>query len=134
MSQFIIRFQTLHSQLMRAPPEDEAKAVFLAALREPLRTMCAVLDFQTCTINQVINQVLEMDKNSSLMLMGDLQRALPKDEDLRFRHVVQCTTCLNPDHSTIECTMRTHCMLCHSRSHTMDQCEYNFLNRQASPV
>ena len=43
--QFIIRFQKLHSQLTRAPSEDEAKAVFLAALREPLRTMCAVLDF-----------------------------------------------------------------------------------------
>ena len=32
--QFFIRFQTLHNQLTRAPPEDEAKAVFLAALRE----------------------------------------------------------------------------------------------------
>ena len=45
--QFIIRFQTLHNQLTRAPPEDEAKAVFLIALREPLRTMCAVLNFLT---------------------------------------------------------------------------------------
>ena len=30
--QFIIFFQTLHNQLTRAPIEDEAKAVFLAAL------------------------------------------------------------------------------------------------------
>mgnify|MGYP000597861148 CR=1 FL=1 len=111
--QFIIRFQTLHRQLTSAPLEDEAKAVYLAALRESLRTMCVVLDFRTNTIDQVVDQVLEMDKNSSLMSMGALQRALPKDEDLRFRHVVQCTTCLNPDHSTIECTMRTHCMICH---------------------
>ena len=56
--QFIIRFQTPHNQLKRADPEDEAKAVFLAALREPLRTMCAVLDFQTNTMDQVIDRVL----------------------------------------------------------------------------
>ena len=56
--QFIIRFQTLHIQLTRAPPEDESKAVFLAALREPLRTMCGVLDFRTSTMDQVIDRVL----------------------------------------------------------------------------
>ena len=49
--QFIIQFQTLHNQLTRATPEDEAKAVFLAALREPLRTMCGVLDFRTSTMD-----------------------------------------------------------------------------------
>ena len=83
--QFIILFQTLHNQLTRAPLEDEAKAVFLAALREPLRTMCAVLDFRTSTMDQVIDRVLEIDKNSSLMSMGALQQALSKDEDLPFR-------------------------------------------------
>ena len=85
MPQFIIRFQALHNQLTRGPPEDEVKAVFLAALREPLRTMCVVLDFQTNTMDQVIDRVLEMDKRSSLMSMGALQRAFPKEEDLRFR-------------------------------------------------
>ena len=90
------------------------------------------LDFQTSTVDQVIDGVLEMDKHNSLMSMGALQRALPKDEDLLFHQAVQCTTCLNPDHSTVECTTRTHCMLCHSRSHTMDRCEYILLNRQAT--
>ena len=51
IQQFVIRFQEMHSQLTRAPPEEEAKAVFLAALREPLRTMCAVIDFQTSTVD-----------------------------------------------------------------------------------
>ena len=49
--QFIIRFQTLHSQLTRAPPEDEAKVVFLSALRKLLRTMCGVLEFRTNTMD-----------------------------------------------------------------------------------
>ena len=84
MPQFIIRFQTLHSQLTREPPKDEAKAVFLAALREPLRAMCGVLDFRTSTMDQVIDRVLEIDKHSSLMSLGVLHRALPKEEDLSF--------------------------------------------------
>ena len=86
--QFIIQFQTLHRQLTRAPPEDEAKAVFLDTLREPLRTMCVVLDFQTSTMDQVIDRVLEMDKRSSFMSLGALHRALPKEEDLRFRQAL----------------------------------------------
>ena len=107
LSRPIIRFQTLHSQLTRAPSEDEAKAIFLAALQEPLQTMCVVLDFRTSIIDQVIDHVLEMDKNNTLMSMGALQRALPKEEELRFRQAVQCTTCLKTSHSTLECTMRT---------------------------
>ena len=134
MPQFIIRFQTLHSQLTRAPPEDEAKAVFLAALREPLRRMCGVLDFCTSPVDQVIHRVLEMDKNSSFMSLGMLHRALLKEEDVRFRQALQCTTCLNSGHSTVDYTMRSQCMICHSRAHTTDRCEYNLLNRQAAPV
>ena len=79
MPQFIIRFQTLHNQLTRAPPEDEVKALFLATLRETLRTMCGVLDFQTSTMDQVIDRLLEMDKYSSFMSLGALHRALPKE-------------------------------------------------------
>ena len=81
---FIIGFQTLHSQLTRAPSEDEAKSIFLAVLWEPLQTMLSVLDFQTNTIDQVIDRVLEIDRaqNSNYMAMGALQRALPREEDL----------------------------------------------------
>ena len=63
----------LHSQLTRAPPEDEAKAVFFAALWEHLRTMCTILDFGTSTMDQVIDRVLEMDKHNIVMFMGSLQ-------------------------------------------------------------
>ena len=55
IQQFAIRFQRMHSQLSRAPPEEETKAIFLAALREPLRTVCTVIDFRTSTIDQVID-------------------------------------------------------------------------------
>ena len=60
VAQFIISFQMLHSQLTKAPLEDKAKVVFLAALWEPLRTMIAMLDFRTNTIDQVIDRVLEI--------------------------------------------------------------------------
>ena len=115
---------------MRAPSEDEVKEIFLTALREPLRTTLVVLDFRTSTINQIIDRVLDMDRaqNGNNMLMGALQRVLPKEEDLQFRQAIQCTTYLNSGHSSLECTMRTQYLLCHSKAHTMDQCEYNLLN------
>ena len=134
--QFIIRFQMLHNQLTRAPPEDEVKAIFLAALQEPVQTMLAVLDFRTSIVDDVIEQVLEMDRaqNNNYMAMRALKHALPREEELRFQQAVQCTTCLNPDHSTGECTMRTQCLFCHSKTHTMDRCEYNLLNRLVASV
>ena len=97
----------MHSQLSRAPPEEETKAIFLAALREPLRTVCTVIEFRTSTIDQVIDQVREMEKSNSWLAMEALQRALPTDEDLRFRQVIQFTTCLNVGNSALECTMRS---------------------------
>ena len=75
-----------------------------------------------------------MDKTSSFLSMGMLHRALPKEEDLRFRQALQCTTCLNSGHSTVDCNLRSQCMICNSRAHTTDRCEYNLLNRQAAPV
>ena len=63
--------------------------------------------------------------------MGVLQQALPKKEDLQFHKAIQCTICQNPNHSNQECTMWTHCALCHSRAHMIARCEYNLLNHQA---
>ena len=34
----------------------------------------------------------------------------------------------------VDCTLRTQCMICNSRAHTTDRCEYNLLNRLAAPV
>ena len=77
---------------------------------------------------------MDRTQNSNNTTMQALKRALPKDEELRFRHAVQCTTCLNPDHSTLEYTMRTNSSLCHSRAHIIDQGEYNMLNRLAALI
>ena len=98
--------------------------------------MLVVLDFRTSTVDKVIDRVLEMDRaqNGNYIAMGALQRALPWEEELRFRQGVQYTMCLNTDHSTVECTMRTQCLFCHSKTHTMDWCEYNLLNQQATSV
>ena len=76
IQQFVIRFQRMHSQLTRASPKEEAKAIFLAALREPLRTVCAVIDFRTSTINQVIDRVMDMEKTSLWLTMGALHCTL----------------------------------------------------------
>ena len=46
----------------RAPPEEDVKEIFLAALREPLWTTMVVLDFKTSTIDHVIDLVLDMDR------------------------------------------------------------------------
>ena len=134
IQQFVIRFQRMHNQLSRAPPEAETIAIFLTTLREPLRMVCTVIDFCTSTVDQVIDQVREKEKSSSSLTMGTLQRALPIDEDLHLRQAIQCMSCLNVGHSALECTMHPQCMFYHSRMHTMDRCEYNLLNRQAPPV
>ena len=63
--EFVIRFQRMHSQFSRAPPKAETKVIFLAALGEPLRMVCTVIDFHTSTIDQVIDRVREMKKSSS---------------------------------------------------------------------
>ena len=60
--------------------------------------------------------------------MASLQEALPTTEETQFKQAVQCTTCLNPGHSALECTLRMHCPICHSRAHTLELCEYNLLN------
>ena len=75
VSQFVIRFQTLHSELTRTRSVEETKAVFLDTLREPLRTMLTVFDLWTSTIDEVVDRVLEMDRaqNSNHMAMGALQ-------------------------------------------------------------
>ena len=78
----------MHSQLTRAPPKEEVNAIFLAALREPLRTMYTIIDFRTSIKVQVIGWVMEMDKKSSWPTTGALQRALPTDKDLRFQQPV----------------------------------------------
>ena len=75
----------MHSQLTRASSEEEAKAIFLATLREPLRIVCAVIDFKTSMIDQVIDRVMDMEKTSSSLTMGALQQALPTKENLWFR-------------------------------------------------
>ena len=99
--------------------------------------MLAVFDFWNQSIDQVIDKALVMDrnhKNKKSMDMSALHHNLPTLEELQFRQAVQCTTCLNIGHSTIECSLRTHCTICHSKAHSVEQCEYNFLNKATTPV
>ena len=137
VSQFVIRFQNLQLQISRPIPDNELKEVFLEAVKEPLRTTLKVFDFRNQTIEQVIDKAIEMGRppiNVQSMDMSALQRTLPTMEELQFRQAVQCTTCLNTGHSAIECTLRTHCTICHSKLHSVEQCEYNLLNKTTTPV
>ena len=137
VSQFVIRFQNLQLQISRPIPDNELKEVFLEAVKEPLRTTLKVFDFRNQTIEQVIDKAIEMGRppvNVQSMDMSALQRTLPTIEELQFRQAVQCTTCLNTGHSAIECTLRTHCTICHSKLHSVEQCEYNLLNKTTASV
>ena len=60
--QFIIRFQNLRRQLTRKPLAKDVEETFFSALREPLRTTLAVLDFREHSLKQVIDKALRMDK------------------------------------------------------------------------
>ena len=108
----------------------------LTNLRKPLRTTLALHDFSQHTLKQVINHVLTMDivQNSNPLSTGSLQSVLLKIVEVQFRQAVQCATCLNSGHLTVMCTLRSHCLICHSRAHTPDQCEYNLLNYAAALV
>ena len=128
------RFLTLHSQLTRAPRKMRRMQYFWPHSKNPSKQCAHYWISRPILLIKSLIMYWKWDKNSSLMSMGALQGALPKEEDLRFSQAVQCTTCLNSGHSAVDCTMRTQCMIFHSRAHTTDRCEYNLLNRQAAPV
>ena len=128
VSQFVIWFQNLQLQISKTIPDEELKDIFL----EAMQTTLEVFDFRNQSIDQVIDKALAMDqthKNKKSMDMSALHSNLLSLEELQFRQVVQCTTCLNIGHSTIECSLRTHCTICHSKAHSVEQCEYNLLNK-----
>ena len=137
MSQFVIRFQNLQLQISRPIPNNELKDVFLEAIRVPLRTTLAVFDFRNQIIEQVIDKAIAMGrnpKNVRSMDVSALHNMLPTREELQFCQAVQCTICLNTGYSAIECSLRTHCTICHSKLHSVEQCEYNLLNKTTAPV
>ena len=91
----------------------------------------ALIDFSQQTIEQVIASVLEIDRTQymSAFSMGLLQNTLPSQKESCFRQALQCTACSGSDHLAIECPHRPHYPICHSRLHTIEQCEYNMLNQ-----
>ena len=137
MSQFVIRFQSLQFQIAKKNLDAELKDIFLEAIQEPLRTTLAVFDFTDQTIDKVIDKALAMDrthKSKATINMTTLTNNLPSLEELRFRQVVQCTTCLNTGQSRVECSLCTHCTICHSKAHSMEKCEYILLNKLTATV
>ena len=89
------------------------------------------------TIEQVVDCVLALDRaqTSTSFSMSSLESALPTHKETQFRQAIQCKTCLNSSHSAMDCALRPHCPICHSRAHTVEHYEYNMLNRTSiAPV
>ena len=116
--------------------EDEAKETFLATLHRPFRTTLNMQNFTGQTADTVIERALQLESKEEEegLSMASLRQALPKDEEYCFYRAIQCTICFNSGHSTLDCNMRIHGPICHSWAHTMDQCEYNMLNRPTPSV
>ena len=133
LPQFVIRFQNLQKQLTRSPTPEELTETFLTALRETLPMTLAVVDLTGKGIEDIIRRFLLLDSAQS-MSMNIRQRVLQTEEDTRFHQAIQCSTCVNLNHSSLECTLRCHCPIYHSRAHTLELCEYNLLNRNRTPV
>ena len=76
--------------------EEELKDIFLEAICEPFQTTLVLLDLRNQSLEQVVDKALAMDRmhNNNTMNLSMLHRNLPTLEELRFRQVVQCMTCL----------------------------------------
>ena len=61
VADFLIRFQAVEGLLDTPPTEDIRRRQFLKALKEPLRSSFALLDFSTVPISEVINRALNLD-------------------------------------------------------------------------
>ena len=110
----MILFQSLQLQIAKKIPDAELKDIFLEAIQEPLRTTLAMFNFSLQTIDKVIDKALVVDhthKSKATINMTNLSNNLPSLEELRLRQAVQRTTCLNTGHSTMECSLRTHCTI-----------------------
>ena len=136
IADFSLRFQNLRRKLDRVPTEDEARETFLAALRRSIRTALNSNSVKGETTDSVIERALqlELEEEEEAFSMSTLRQALPQDEERQFRQAIQCTVCLNTGHSAVDCNMRSHCPICHSKAHTVEQCEYNMLNRHTAAV
>ena len=140
VAQFTIRFQDLYRQLAEDVSPHHIPDTFLAGLREPLRMTLTLTDFSNQIIKQVIARVLAIDRtqHSTTFFMGSLQSTLPPQEDHHFRQALQCRASSGSGHLAFEVPHCPHCPhfpICQSGSHTVEQCEYNVLNRtMTAPV
>ena len=110
------------------------KDTFLAGLQEHLHTTLALIDFSQQTIEQVVAHVLAIDRaqHKTSFSMGSPQNALPPQEETQLQQALQCMECSNSGHLAVEFPHRPHYPICHSPLHTVEQCEYNMLNRTAT--
>jgi hypothetical protein len=59
--EFLLRFRATQALLATAPTENIQKRQFLKALKEPLRSSFALLDFSTVPLTEVVKRVLNLN-------------------------------------------------------------------------
>jgi Glu-tRNA(Gln) amidotransferase subunit E-like FAD-binding protein len=61
IAKVLLQFHAVQALLDTAPTEDIQKRQFLKALKEPLRSSFALLDFSTVPLMEVVNMALNLD-------------------------------------------------------------------------
>jgi hypothetical protein len=61
VAEFLLRFRAVQGMMTDAPTEEMQKRQFLKALKEPLRSSFALLDFSSIPLTEVFNRALNQD-------------------------------------------------------------------------
>jgi hypothetical protein len=134
VGEFLLRFRAVEVMLDTLPAEEIQKRQFLKALREPLRSSFAMVDFSTVPLTEIVNKALNLNHQQLGLGLSQFRSIAPslKAEEKAFQQALQCTVCLQFRHSNVECMQR--CALCQARTHTTATCEYNLLAWRNAPA
>jgi hypothetical protein len=134
VAEFLLRFRAVQSMRTDALTVEMQERSFLKALKEPLRSSFALLDFSNTPLSEVFNRALNLDHQQLGIGLSQVCALAPilKMEEKSFQQGIQCTLCLQFGHSNVECTQR--CALCQPRTHTTATWECNLLTRKNPPA
>jgi hypothetical protein len=61
VAEFLLRFRAVQERMTDAPTDEMQKRQFLKALKEPLCSSFALLDFSNISLTEVFNRALNLD-------------------------------------------------------------------------
>ena len=112
-----------------------SKETFLSALREPLRTTLLVFDFKEQSLEQwLIKHYSWTKRKQGITCPWCLYKNLTDTGGIKIPKSYAMYYIFKS--GVFHCRMYLENMLsnCHSKAHTIDQCEYNLLNKAAASV